>query len=74
MPKEDAPKALKLTAQVSAVRTFRRKLSLFGSQFGLHTPLSRPFLGLRAIVLCQILGRWTKYSSKHLRLLPKLFH
>ena len=37
-------------------------------------PFHVHFWDLRAFVLCQTLGRWTKYSSQRLRLLPKLSH
>ena len=56
------------------VRTFRSKLSLFRIANLGHIPICYPHFGACSPVLCQTLGRKTKYSSRRLLLLPKLFH
>ena len=55
------------------VRTFRSKLFLLGSKLWAHDLFSRTFWGFPP-VLYHALGRKTKYSRKHLLLLPNLLH
>ena len=58
----------------TTVRTFRSESSLFGNQFGTHSPFSRPLWEFARPSSLPKFGPQDKVSSKRLRLLPKLFH